>query len=314
MVFHVKVVMDEFFGPTTFATALRGRSAIRELYSQRLRQRRRLHPLLHENGQLHLEPAVGAVDRSAAREYQYVDPKTNRLFMKVPVHAPGVRTVRRVDRGVALILHLENTGSSRPRPSMKWTREETSTGRPIIIRGERFISMRAPVSVFRTFGSISKTRTIRISISLGIPRKRIQHSSRESWPRPLGRGHRARLLLWLGNNPRAADGLERKWIGIDNGEEAMRTTLKRFEHGLEPMGDFVSERETDLDDEPQGSLGLFSQVPHGADAHSAAAHTPIRDYVLLAEEDRVEKAMDFVRTFGLSPCHSLKRTACNQSD
>jgi adenine-specific DNA-methyltransferase len=107
-----------------------------------------------------------------------------------------------------------------------------------------------------------------------------------------------------------ADGLGRRWLGIDNSEEALRTTLERLESGLEPKGDFVSERETISEEEPPGSLTLFSEPANSSSgAKSNTAHKPIRDYVLLAEEARVERAQEFVRAFGLSPIHSLKRTA-----
>jgi adenine-specific DNA-methyltransferase len=37
-----------------------------------------------------------------------------------------------------------------------------------------------------------------------------------------------------------ADELDRKWIGIDNSFEAVKTTLRRFHEGTKPMGDFVT--------------------------------------------------------------------------
>ncbi|GAB4452462.1 MAG: hypothetical protein Fur0044_47560 [Anaerolineae bacterium] len=36
--------------------------------------------------------------------------------------------------------------------------------------------------------------------------------------------------------------LGRRWIGIDNSPEAIKTTLRRFATGLERMGDFVAQR------------------------------------------------------------------------
>ena len=40
----------------------------------------------------------------------------------------------------------------------------------------------------------------------------------------------------------AASELDRRWIGIDNSSEAIATILKRFTHGLKPMGDFVDRK------------------------------------------------------------------------
>jgi adenine-specific DNA-methyltransferase len=45
-----------------------------------------------------------------------------------------------------------------------------------------------------------------------------------------------------GTTLEVAANLGRKWIGIDNSLEAIATTLKRFAHGTEPMGDFVGKR------------------------------------------------------------------------
>jgi hypothetical protein len=36
--------------------------------------------------------------------------------------------------------------------------------------------------------------------------------------------------------------LGRRWIGIDNSTEAIKTTIHRFIHGTQPMGDFVQKR------------------------------------------------------------------------
>lgn len=34
----------------------------------------------------------------------------------------------------------------------------------------------------------------------------------------------------------------RRWIGVDKSDEAIKTILKQLEHGTEPMGDFVNDR------------------------------------------------------------------------
>ena len=39
--------------------------------------------------------------------------------------------------------------------------------------------------------------------------------------------------------------LGRRWIGVDNSSEAIATTIKRFAHGMERMGDFVTSQETE---------------------------------------------------------------------
>ena len=45
-----------------------------------------------------------------------------------------------------------------------------------------------------------------------------------------------------GTTLEAAASLGRRFIGIDVGEPAIQATLKRLQHGREPMGDFVGQR------------------------------------------------------------------------
>ncbi len=50
-----------------------------------------------------------------------------------------------------------------------------------------------------------------------------------------------------------ASQLGRRWVGIDNSPKAIRTTLYRFAHGTEPMGDFVGKRDLKRKHEQPGS-------------------------------------------------------------
>lgn len=57
----------------------------------------------------------------------------------------------------------------------------------------------------------------------------------------------------------AADDLGRKWVGIDDSFAAMKASITRFRHGLEPMGDYV-DRTTEVESENLGdtkALDLF---------------------------------------------------------
>jgi adenine-specific DNA-methyltransferase len=68
---------------------------------------------------------------------------------------------------------------------------------------------------------------------------------------------------------------KRKWIGVDNSQEALTTILKRFAVGSQPMGDYVGKRGKKINNEPT----LFSE------ASLAASHKrSISDFGLYAEE------------------------------
>ncbi len=312
MVFHIKIVMDEIFGAENFRNCITRKKCNSKNYTRNQYGNIADYILFYTKSDNYvwnkpLEPWT----KERAKEYQYVDPKTNRLFMKVPVHAPGVRNgeTGKPWRGVV------------PPPGKHWqfppsTLDEmdargdiywSSNNNP---RRKVYLDESAGVGVQDIWLAFKDAHNQNILIT-GYPTEknpallaRIVNASSQPGDLVLD------CFSGSGTTLAVADGLGRRWIGIDNGEEAVRTTLKRFENGLEPMGDFVSEREAASDDEPQGSLSLFSQAPNGPDAaKSNTAHKPIRNYVLFAEEARVEKAMEYVRTFGLSPCRSLRRTA-----
>jgi adenine-specific DNA-methyltransferase len=313
MLFHIKMVMDEIFGVENFRNCITRKKCNPKNYTRRQYGNIADYILFYTKSDNYvwnkpLEPWT----KERAKEYQYVDPKTNRLFMKVPVHAPGIRNgeTGKPWRGVE------------PPPGKHWqfppsTLDEmdargdiywSPSGNP---RRKVYLDESAGVGVQDIWLDFRDAHNQNILIT-GYPTEknpalltRIITASSEPGDLVLD------SFSGSGTTLAVADSLERRWIGIDNGEEAVRTTLKRFEHGLKPMGDFVSERETGSDDNTQISLNLFSQAPNGSDAaeKSSSPHKPIRDYVLFAEEARVDKAMDLIREFGLSQCRSLKRVA-----
>ena len=78
----------------------------------------------------------------------------------------------------------------------------------------------------------------------------------------------------------AASQLGRRWIGIDNSSEAIATSLKRFAHGLEPMGDFVSEKRT-TDSSPLFDFANLPEVQVGNGDGGKHAHI-MDDFTLYA--------------------------------
>src|SRR6266568_1189718 len=313
MTFPVKIILDEIFGPKNYRNCITRKKCNPKNYTRKTYGNVADYILFYTKTDQYIwhRPLIAWDDAKAAREYTYTEPQTGRRFKKVPIHAPGVRNgeTGKPWRGVP------------PPPGKHWqfppsTLDEmdargdiywSSNNNP---RRKVYLDESAGVGVQDIWLAFKDAHNQNILIT-GYPTEknpallaRIVNASSQPGDLVLD------CFSGSGTTLAVADGLGRRWIGIDNGEEAVRTTLKRFENGLEPMGDFVSEREAASDDEPQGSLSLFSQAPNGPDAaKSNTAHKPIRNYVLFAEEAQVEKAMEYVRTFGLSPCRSLRRTA-----
>ena len=74
-----------------------------------------------------------------------------------------------------------------------------------------------------------------------------------------------------------ANEMQRHWIGIDNSQEALSAILKRFQNGLLPMGDYVSNRKVQKQHKPQ-QLTLFETLDESASSPTDiinTKHTPI---------------------------------------
>lgn len=79
--------------------------------------------------------------------------------------------------------------------------------------------------------------------------------------------------------------LGRRWIGMDNSPQAIVTTLRRFAHGLQPMGDYVGGKSS-----PQQKARKSSRAEAplqlslaGGPATLPSGHAPIQDFTLLLE-------------------------------
>ena len=80
---------------------------------------------------------------------------------------------------------------------------------------------------------------------------------------------------------------KRKWIGVDNSQEALATTLKRFAVGSKPMGDYVGKRgkkkannepslfiESSLSAARISAFSLYAEESLAADTHQILQHYP----------------------------------------
>jgi adenine-specific DNA-methyltransferase len=179
-------------------------------------------------------------DARAAKEYQYVD-KQGRRYKKVPVHAPGVRN--------------GETGKpwrgKLPPPGKHWQYPPTTLD-DMDARGEIYWS---PTG--------NPRRIIYLENSGGVPLQNIWMDMRDAhnqniqitgYPTEKPPGLVARIIE-ASSNPgdlvmdcyagsgtalAAASDLGRRWIGVDRSDEAIKTTIRRLQHGTERMGDFVN--------------------------------------------------------------------------
>ncbi len=92
MLFYIKLIMDEVFGAENFRSCITRKKSNPKNYTRNQYGNVSDYILFYSKSESYVwNRPVEAWTEERAREYQYVDPVTGRRFMKVPVHAPGVR-------------------------------------------------------------------------------------------------------------------------------------------------------------------------------------------------------------------------------
>ena len=181
-------------------------------------------------------------EERAIREYQYIDEKTGRRYKKVPIHAPGVRhgETGKAWRGMS------------PPPGKHWQYLPSKLDE-MDARGEIYwCAKRHPACIGLLEGSLGCLYRIWLVMPDAHNQNiRLTGYATEKNPDLLAR------IIEASSNPgdlvmdcfsgsgttlAVASHLDRQWIGVDNSDEAIRTTLRRFSHGMERMGDFVNKK------------------------------------------------------------------------
>src|SRR5579872_1377897 len=243
MIFPAKVIMDEVFGPANFRNCITRKKSNRKNFTRKQYGNISDYILFYskEGEYFWNRPHEEWTEEWAHREYQYVDSATGRRYKKVPVHAPGVR------RG--------ETGKpwrgKPPPPGKHWQYPPTyldeldargeiywsPTGNP---RRKIFFDQSQGVPLQDIWLDCRDAHNQNIEIT-GYPTekpidllRRIVEASSEPGDLVMD------CFMGSGTTIVAAEELDRRWIGIDSGMEAIETTIKRLAHGSEPMGDFVN--------------------------------------------------------------------------
>jgi len=242
MAFQAKVLMDEVFGPSNFRNWLTRKKCNPKNYTRKTYGNVADYILFYTKTDNYVwhRPVETWSDERAAQEYSYVEPRTGRRYKKVPVHAPGVRN--------------GETGKpwrgKLPPPGKHW-QYPPSTLDEMDARGEIYWS---PTG--------NPRRKIYLDQSNGVPVQDIWMEFRDAhnqniritgYPTEKNPAMLARIIAassepgdlvldcfsGSGTTLEVAHRMGRRWIGVDNSPEAIRTTLARFATGVAPMGDFV---------------------------------------------------------------------------
>jgi adenine-specific DNA-methyltransferase len=244
MAFAIKMVMDEVFGPKNFRSWITRKKCNPKNYTTKTYGNVADFILFYSKSDQYIwnRPVDEWTEEKSKKEYPCVD-EDGRRYKKVPVHAPGVRNgeTGKPWRGVM------------PPPGKHWqylpskldefdARGEiywSPTGNP---RRKVYFENSAGVPVQDIWLDFRDAHNQNIEVT-GFPTEknpalvsRIVEASSNPGDLVLDG------FSGSGTTLAVASQLGRRWIGIDNSELAISTTLRRLEHGLKPMGDFVSLR------------------------------------------------------------------------
>lgn len=272
MAFAMKLIMDELFGPNNCRSLITRKKCNPKNYTTKNYGNVSDFILFYPKTDDYVwhRAYEGWTDSRALKEYEYVD-ENGRRYKKVPIHAPGLRN--------------GETGKpwkgTLPPPGKHWQYPPSKLDE-LDERGEIYWSP-----------TRNPRRKVYLDESAGVPVQDIWMEFRDAHNQnvkitgfPTEKNpDLLRRIIEASTNPgdlvldcfsgsgttlAMASQLGRRWIGVDNSELAIATTLDRFAHGLQPMGDFVSVRGETTSHQVQ------MRLPY------AANHMP-DDFVLLAD-------------------------------
>ena len=282
MVFEIKLVMDEVFGSSNYRNLIVRKKCNSKNYTRKAYGNIADFILFYTktNNYVWNRPVEMLSDESA-KEYQYIELGTGRRYMKVPIHAPGIRNgaTGKPWRGIL------------PPPGKHWQYIPTTLDE-MDARGEIFWSKNenprrkvylddhSGVGVQDIWLDFRDAHNQNIRIT-GYPTEK----NPELLRRIIGASSNTGDLVidcfaGSGTTLAVANEMQRNWIGVDSSPEALKTILARFEKGLAPMGDYVKKSpNSSRNSKTQRTLFESLEVKHtNATRSSNIDHMPIKDF------------------------------------
>ena len=242
MAFHFRVILDEIFGAHNYRNFITRKKCSSKNYTRKTYGNVSDYILFYTKSDNYAwnRPLEPWDEVRACKEYEYIEEKTGRRYKKVPVHAPGVRNgeTGKLWRGMMPPpgKHWQYLPSKLDEMDARGEIYWSSNGNP---RRKVFLEQSAGVHLQDIWIDMRDAHNQNILVT-GYPTEKnpdlltriIEASSN---PGDLVMD----CFSGSGTTLAVASSLGRRWIGIDNSDEAIKTTLRRFSHGRERMGDFV---------------------------------------------------------------------------
>jgi adenine-specific DNA-methyltransferase len=282
MVFHIKVLMDEIFGAANFRSMITRKKCKSKNFTKNSFGNISDYILFYakSNNAVWNKQYEQWTDEKILKEYPFIEEGTGRRYKRVPIHAPGTRNgeTGKTWRGMMppegkhwqfipdKLEELDKNGeiywSSNGNPRRKVYLDESN--------GIAF------QDIWLDYLDINNQNTH----TTGYPtEKNIDMLKRII----LASSNKGDLVMdcfaGSGTTLVAADELERNWIGIDIGNEAIRVMLNRFQNGMQTLDEHIGNKK-----ENKKIPDLFSEniiAENTLTTNKTASHL-INDYSIYA--------------------------------
>ncbi|MEK6550450.1 MAG: site-specific DNA-methyltransferase [Pseudomonadota bacterium] len=296
MVFHIKIIMDEIFGAKNYRNCIIRKKCNPKNYTRKKFGNISDYILFYtKSDNFSWNRPVEAWTEERSKEYQYIEPITGRRFMKVPLHAPGVRNgeTGKPWRGMMPPpgKHWQFTPAKLDEMDARGKIYWSTNGNP---RRKIYLDENAGIGVQDIWMDFRDAHNQNVRIT-GYPTeknpdllKRIIEASSQPGDLILD------CFSGSGTTLAVAASLNRFWIGIDDSPLAIKTILRRFAIGTEPMGDFVSQRNGKKEGISSQS-SLFASIESTVKQKGVGIeHQPISNFEFFADATLVESSNDLL--------------------
>jgi adenine-specific DNA-methyltransferase len=259
MVFQIKIIMDEIFGAKNFRGFITRKKCSNKNYTKNKFGNISDYILFYSKTDKYnwYRPVELWSDEKINKEYPYIDEKTGRRYKKVPLHAPGTRNGETGKSWKGMLpppgKHWQYTPSRLTEFDDKGEIYWSGNGNP---RRKVFLDEDKGVPIQDIWLNFQDSLNQNIKIT-GYPTEKnpcllemIINAVSDKGDIVLD------CFAGSGTTLDAANRLGRKYIGVDNSYEAISNIIKRFRCGLEEMGNFVTPKKENGDQER--GYALFS--------------------------------------------------------
>lgn len=243
MTFQMKVIMDEIFGVNNFRGFITRKKCSNKNSTRKTYGNISDYIIFYskKNNYTWHRATDAWTDEKILKEYPCIDEKTGRRYKKVPIHAPGIRNgeTGKEWRGVfpPKGKHWQYTPTRLDEFDAKGEIYWSETGNP---RRKVFLDEDKGIPVQDIWLDVQDSLNQSIKIT-GYPTEKNPYLLERIIKASSNEGDIVMdCFSGSGTTLDIAEQFGRKWIGIDNSSEAIRSIFNRFYTGLEEMGDFVN--------------------------------------------------------------------------